>query len=531
MTDEYATRAPGQFVRTLRDHIVLILATTVLFAAAGYAYSASQQQTYDADASLLVQDPSTTLSGVPSTTLTQTQLAAGEAARVTRRTVAELVRGMLRVSLSVGQLQSAVTTSIDPASNLVLVHATGSTASIAAAIANVFAREDASLSSAQARRAFGRQVIAIRSQLGSLTGTGPSVAAARFELIQRAASVQALAYAAQPVQVQALASIPSSPSTPKTLRNTGVLGLIGLLVGIALADVRRARDRRLRDPKEIEDQFGLPLIGHISQYALGQGGQITQEDGKRELSAADLEGFRVLRQNLQFLDVDKGIRSIVVTSALAAEGKSTVAALLAHANAAAGKRTLLIECDLRRPVLGERLGLSQAPGLSDYLAGTAEPKDILQTLRHNPMAVSPGGYNGTSARHKTEQLVCIVAGSMPRPPELLASEKFRSFLVEVTAAYNLVILDTGPLLPVVDTLELIPQVDGILVCVRAEKTTREQAAAVIGALGRIPARPTGLVVTGVTPRTDPYYTYYQSYTSHESGGSGESANKPPTRAA
>ncbi|MGI8430174.1 MAG: Wzz/FepE/Etk N-terminal domain-containing protein [Solirubrobacteraceae bacterium] len=530
MTDEYPTRAPGQFVRTLRDQIVLIVITTAIFVVAGYAYSTRQQEVYDADASLLVQDPATALTGTLSTTLTQAQLAAGESARVTRQAVAMRVKLGLHTSLTFGQLQSAVTTSIDPASNLVLVHASANTARLAADIADAFARYDASLSNADARTAIGSQASAIRSQLRSLTGSATAVIAARFALIQRLATVQSLAGAARPVQVQALASIPGSPSSPKTLRNTGVLGLLGLLVGIALADVRQARDRRLRNPQEIEDQLGLPLIGHISRYALGQGGQTSHGKEARELSAADLEGFRVLRQNLQFLDVDKGIRSIVVTSALAAEGKSTVAVLLAHANAAAGKLTLLIECDLRRPVFAERLGLSQAPGLSDYLAGTAEPNDILQTVRYNPMGISPGGSNGTSARHTTEQLVCIVAGSMPRPPELLATEKFREFLAEVSAAYDLVILDTGPLLPVVDTLELVPQVDGVLLCVRVEKTTREQAAAVIGALGRIPTRPTGLVLTGVTPRTDPYYTYYQSYTSQEPTGSAEPANQPGVRA-
>jgi Mrp family chromosome partitioning ATPase len=132
----------------------------------------------------------------------------------------------------------------------------------------------------------------------------------------------------------------------------------------------------------------------------------------------------------------------------------------------------------------------------------------------NPLVVPYAG-NGNHARSDVAPLVCITAGSLPRPPELLGSEKFRTFLAEVTAAYDAVILDTGPLLPVVDTLELVPLVDCVVLCVRTGKTTSEQAGAALAALRLIPNRPTGLVVTGVTPSTDPYYTYYQAYTTQE----------------
>ena len=93
----------------------------------------------------------------------------------------------------------------------------------------------------------------------------------------------------------------------------------------------------------------------------------------------------------------------------------------------------------------------------------------------------------------------------------MATDRFRTFLSQVRDAYDLVIIDTSPLLAVVDTLEPLPLVDGVVICVRASKTTRDDAARIKDALERTKHRPTGVVLTGVTPRVDPSYGYYQSY--------------------
>jgi Mrp family chromosome partitioning ATPase/LPS O-antigen subunit length determinant protein (WzzB/FepE family) len=514
MTEEQLPRTdgvPGRFVRLLRENALLIAIFTVVFAAAGFLYSAAQKKVYQATASLLVQDPATELTSTASTTMTPAQLASAEAARVTRQTVAQRVKTLLGTSMTTTALGAAISTYVDPSSSLLLVTASADSPTLAANIANAFAREDAAVSTSETRAAFNTEAQAMQRQLSQLTSGSSNNSLARIDLIQRLGNIQALATAAKPVSVDSLATAPGGPSSPNTLRNTGILALLGLLVGIGVADLRRSRDHRFRDPTEIEDRLGMPLLGHVSQSALGHGGEA---NGHGEILPADLESVRILRQNLHFLDVDDGISSIVVTSALAEEGKSTVAALLAQASAAAGSMTLLIECDLRRPVLADRMGLAHAPGLADYLAGRAQPRDILQSVSANPL-VTPYQRNGNSEASGAAPLVCITAGSQPRPPELLGSEKFRTFLNEVSAVYDAIILDTGPLLPVVDTLELVPLVDCVLLCVRTGKTTSEQANAAVAALRLIPNRPTGLVATGVTPRTDPYYTYYTSAAIHD----------------
>jgi Mrp family chromosome partitioning ATPase len=180
------------------------------------------------------------------------------------------------------------------------------------------------------------------------------------------------------------------------------------------------------------------------------------------------------------------------------------------ASADAGTRTLLLECDLRRPVLAARLGIASGPGLTDYLTAAATPQEIMQVVSRAPANTPrPPGQEGPPAEQSP--LVCITAGTRStRPADLLASERFREFLAEVSAVYELVIVDSAPLLSVADTLVIVPHVSAVLLCVRLRQTTREQAGATRAALRRLPPRPTGVVLTDVRDADDSYFGYYQS---------------------
>jgi capsular exopolysaccharide synthesis family protein len=312
--------------------------------------------------------------------------------------------------------------------------------------------------------------------------------------------------------VEKEAETPTEPSSPRTTRNTALGALVGLAFGLLAAFLRDSLDRRLRKTDEVQAEIKLPVIGRVPDDALGEVGFA---NGTGEDAEGHLEAFRVLRANLEFLQADNPMRTVLVTSGAPEEGKSTVAMALAGAAAVAGKRTLLVECDLRRPCFADRLGLEPEPGLTDYLVGRADPADVLQVVK----LISPSTVNGdreaTSPKDAEAQanLVCITAGSAaPLPAELLGSDRFSDFLSKVSTAYDLVVLDTSPILSVVDALEVVPQVDGLVVCVRLGRTTREEARATREALAHVPGRPTGVVVTGIRPDDESYYGYnYGSY--------------------
>lgn len=508
------------YLRVVREHRVLIVLVTVAFAAATVSKAVREEPLYRAEASLAVRDisqDSTLLGTAIAAVQTPDQLAAISAQTATGRPVALRVRRALHTKSSAEFLQRLVKANVEARTNLVVITADGNTGASAARLANEFARQARLVANSDARRRLSDGAESLRREFNRLRGRTDDVIT-RALFADRVARLQSIARFASPIQVATTAEAPSTPASPRPVRD-GILGaLLGLMIGMLAAFVRDSLDRRLHGSREIQEQLGLPLLGAIREDALGRAGPIA--NGRPAMSDEDLEGFRIVRTNLEFLDVDKPVRTIVVTSALPEEGKSTVAASLAFASAAAGKRTLLVECDLRRPSLAGRLGVPAQPGLIEYLAGTAGPQEILRTLPAEKApdvpTVNGGGANGNSGETSEieigHSLVVITAGGpAPRPAELLGSQRFQDFLEQVGTAYDAVVLDSAPLLSVVDTLELIPLVDGVLICVRATRTTRDQARAAKAAIDHLPKRPTALVVTGVRPGDEAEYGYYYSY--------------------
>jgi capsular exopolysaccharide synthesis family protein len=280
-------------------------------------------------------------------------------------------------------------------------------------------------------------------------------------------------------------------------------GVVGILIGLFVAAARDATDRRLRNQDEIKELADVPLLGQVGKGSLGRVAAPTGDD----MDDVAAEAFRIIRTNLEFLAGTSPLRTIVVTSAVAEEGKTTVATSLAAGLSAAGKRTLLIDCDLRRPAVADRLGIEAAPGLTDYLSGSSKPEDVLQIA---PLP-GTGNQNGSLAGLSVQPLACISAGTRhPYPAELLSDHaRLSGFLRETADVYDAVVIDSSPLLPVADTLELLPHIDCVLLCVRSSITSRDQLLAAKESLARFPQVRIGLVITGVDERsTDGYYAGY-----------------------
>ena len=512
---DYVMNEPREFtlrgyLDSVRRQLWLIGLVALICGAAGFGLSAVMKKSYTATSTLQINDPNeqaATVGGTFLSTATPLQLSAIYEPQVTRP---EVVSRVLQRFGGTTSVTSGLAVTIDPNSYALQISASSRSAQQAAAIANAFASTDASLTNKETRAKYRAQANALEPQLKGVSRTSPQ----GLTIAENLTRLESLASVAQPLQVSNAAAVPTSPSSPKTTRNTLAALLIGLLLGIALATARDALDRRLRHSRDVARVLEHPVVGHVRAEALGHAGSPAEAaNGRGALKDTDQESFRILRQNILYLATAGDTRTVLVTSPMAQEGKSTVAACLAVATAEAGRRTLLIECDLRKPVLAKRLGIAEGPGLTDYLTGNAEPQHILQPVpgiveRLNGSAPALSGGHAPNSN-----LVCITSGrTVPRPAELLASGRFRAFLDEVKGVYDTVILDTAPLLPVADTLAIVPEVSTMIVCVRLDRTTRGEARAAQAALDRLPQRPVGLVLTDVRQREDGYYYGYYGST-------------------
>ncbi len=255
------------------------------------------------------------------------------------------------------------------------------------------------------------------------------------------------------------------PVRPKTPLNIAGGSFLGLFLGFVAAFARNALDRTFKGAHDVEQHLGLPLLGvlpktaHIATPASGGRRRHVGDElvVHQKPTSAAAEASRALRTNLLFAAPDKPQRTMVVTSGVPFEGKTTVACWVATAMAQAGKKVLLLDCDLRRPRMHKIFGRPNDNGISTFVMGEADV---------------------TSADLSTEipNLSLITSGpSVPNPAELLQSERFHRFLETLGERYDRIVLDTPPVNSVTDAAILSTIVDGTILVVRAHATARESA--------------------------------------------------------
>jgi succinoglycan biosynthesis transport protein ExoP len=501
---------------TLRDYLALlrrqrwvVLAITVAFGGAALGFSLSQTPTYEAEAAVQFRDiaeDARIFGDIGTSGQNFLQQAAVEAEDVTSLADAEKVKKRIGASSSPNELQNAVTARVDVQTGFVVLKSSWDDARFAAQVANGFADVAASEAVADVNEQLDAGIERLEQQAKRPVTLEPGIVDVEvLTAQQQLVALRNLREIVDPAEVTVRAETPNAPASPKTTRNTILGAIIGLALGLLAAFVRDSLDRKVRTPKDLHDELGFPVLGRVGLTALGSAGLAS--NGKTYVAPADLEAFRILRTNMAVLDPQRPLRSILVTSGLPEEGKSTVAASLASAAAAAGQRTLLVEADLRRPVLATRMDLRPAPGLAEYLSGQAEPGEVLQVL-DLPGAQRSGNGDGAASAAEQPSLVCITAGVPPvQPAELLASERCRTFVDKVTKAYDLVIFDSSPMLSTADPLQLMPQVASVLLCIRLSRSTHDEVRALGSAMELVPDRPVGIVVTGIGA-SDGYYGDY-----------------------
>jgi capsular exopolysaccharide synthesis family protein len=294
------------------------------------------------------------------------------------------------------------------------------------------------------------------------------------------------------LEVIQAADTPEDPVSPATQKNVLRGLLVGLGLGMALAVIRDRIDSRIKDRRSLEAVSHTALVGELPfDKDLVERPAIDFADSTSESA----EAYRNLRTNLQFLDVDHPPRTILVTSAVPEEGKTTAAINLALALAGAGNTVVLLEGDIRRPRVTKYLGLVSAVGLTTILAGSARLQDVTQPTSHARMSV-------------------IGSGPVPpNPSELLGSAAFKSLIEELRSIYDYVIIDAPPVLMVSDAAIVSTIVDGVIFAVRHGRTRREEVGRSMANLKAVGVSPLGAIFTMVPNQklgayNEGYYTYY-----------------------
>jgi succinoglycan biosynthesis transport protein ExoP len=492
-------------LRALRRRWWLVPICWVLVVASATVFSLTAQKQYSADAGLLFRDPGFDQKLFGTTFLAPSRDPAREAATNVKLVSLDIVAqrtARFFEGLTAKQVSDKIQAAAEGQSDVVSVTATDHDPVRARRLANTFAqqyiafRRDSDRAKIREAQALVQQRISTLTPQQRLNPEGRSLSE-RADQLQVLASLQT-----GNAELVQLALTPSSPSSPKVARNLVLAAVLGLLLGVAAALLVHRLDRRLREPDELEEAFGLPVIGAIPRSTAFARGKTHTVRDEIDIAHGEAEAFRLLRARMRYFNVDREVRTVLIVSAVPADGKTTVAVHLAAAAASSGAKALLLEADLRRPTVSQRVGSVASVGLAEVLTHGAELPEVLREISIETGSPDPAGD------HASFDL--ITAGfPPPNPHELIESKRMAELLEELSSDYDLVVIDTPPLLSVSDAIPLIGRVDGVLIVSRLGATTSDAARRLASELKGLNAPVLGIVANGLRSRAQAYYYGYE----------------------
>ncbi len=340
------------------------------------------------------------------------------------------------------------------------------------------------------------------------------------------------------------ALIPRAPINPPTTVRTAAIGtLVGFILGLVIAFVFETIDTSIGTIEDVEELLGVPVLGivpfirpeEIEETLIAKTGiEIEGEMPERysrlithfSPKSTIAESFRTMRTSLKFMCLEKGVKTILFSSSSPGEGKSTTSVNLAIVFAQIGNKTLLVDADLRKPVVARIFGIDREPGLSDVILGNYEWKELVRTVTDLMMGkmsmeeimLTPGFDN----------LNIITCGSIPsNPSEILNSQRMTEFIHQVKDAYDVIIIDTAPILMTTDAAILGSKVDGVVLTYRVGQVARGALKRAKVQMDHIKANMLGVVLNGLKPEVSADYQMY-GYARYYSYG-GEHKEQLPWR--
>jgi Mrp family chromosome partitioning ATPase/capsular polysaccharide biosynthesis protein len=507
---ELNTTAEPRFVDYLRPITArwwLVLIAVVVATCSVYAYYVRKPNVYTASTLVYVTDPGDPVSG-------------GQPAAPSDRNVddvAELfdtVGNAAVVARKIGfpgtaqELLGDITVASKPGEDFISISASSNSPRLAAAIVNGFAVQFARSLGGAYTAQITEAINALKAEIAQRTGAGPGGQVEREGLEDQLEQFD-LDRKVPPTVARQVnrATVPSVPSAPKPKRNAIYALILSLVGAIALCYGLERFDRRLKTPEDIELAFALPVLSvlpHSSDPApIVNGGAVLGDDFR--------EPFRSLRTNMELASVDAQPRLIVVTSAMPGEGKSTVVRNLALTLCESGKRVAVVDLDLRNPSLVKLFRVPPGPGFTDVLRGEAKRGDAIIGV---PISVptiedfvSLNGHNGDHNGHVDGdahiRLAFVRSGPLPaNQPAVLSAGRTAELLSELRDRFDVVLVDSAPVLAVSDTVPLLRYADATIFVGRFSVTSRDTVKRLRDFLARVPDVRVLGVVANELPRMD-----------------------------
>ena len=491
------------YVRVLRRGAWIVVLAIVVGGAAGYYLSVRQTKLYQASAYVFLnsQDLAASLSNVQLPYVDPVRQAETQSDLARTPAVAERAIKLARAkAVTVDALLGS--SSVTPASNADLLTFTvdDEEPSRAVRLSTAYAQAYTSYRRTIDTDSLVRARREVQQRIAELDASGERRSALYANLAEKYQQLRTMEVLQQSNALLVRTARSATQIQPKPQRNAILGGVLGFVLGIGIAFLLDALNTRVRSSREIEERIDLPLLGRIPEPRRSE--RLVMLGNPH---APQAETYRILAANLDFVNVDRDARSIMITSARHEEGKSTTLANLAIALALGGRRVVLVDLDLRRPTLHKLFDLGDAAGLTQVLVRKTSLEDALV-----PVPILEKGDEASGNGSVAGLLEVLPAGpTPPNPAEAIGSHGVAAVLSELEQRADMVLVDAPPLLGLSDSISLSTRVDAMIVAVRLQGLSRGVLDELTRVLDTVPTVKLGFVLTGA--QADAGYGYGYGY--------------------